>query len=240
MDDFLTPEQILFLKKNSGAPGIFDYSPGLSILVNLVSRADSLLNKCHHTPEPQKNTNPVPHHPVLVIAGGTDLINSESLSRYRNLLTEAVANYHGTIISGGTTAGISGIVGYLQDRYPESILTIGYLPTTLPETSHIDPRYKVIRKTAGGFFSPREPLQYWTDILASGISPAGVKLIGISGGNISAAEYRIALLLGAKVGIFKESGRAAADLLEDPEWNASDNLVVLTEDGAALRAFMDT
>jgi hypothetical protein len=33
-----------------------------------------------------------------------------------------------------------------------------------------------------------EPLQYWADIITSGIEPSKVKLLGINGGKIAAAE----------------------------------------------------
>ena len=51
---------------------------------------------------------------------------------------------------------------------------------------------------------PLEPLRNWQDILASGINPKDVKLVGVNGGKISALEYRIALSLGARVGIIKD------------------------------------
>ena len=48
-----------------------------------------------------------------------------------------------------------------------------------------------------------EPLQYWIDIVGSGIKAGSVKLLGINGGKISAIEYRIAIAFGAQVAIIK-------------------------------------
>ena len=81
---------------------------------------------------------------------------------------------------------------------------------------------------------------YWADILASGILPPRIRMIGFGGGSISAAEYRIALLLGAKVGIIENSGRAAEKLLADKHWNRSKNLIVLPYNGEALKRFLVT
>ena len=95
-----------------------------------------------------------------------------------------------------------------------------------------------MRQTAGHDFDALGPLQYWTDIVASGIEPCQVKLVGIGGGAIAAVEYRMALALGAQVAIVEGSGRSAARLLNDGEWNTSDNLVRLPADAAALRIFL--
>jgi len=67
-------------------------------------------------------------------------------------------------------------------------------------------------------FSIREAIQYWYDIMKSGIEPSKVKLIGINGGEISAFEFHLAIVFGAQVGIMKNSGRAATELINDPSW----------------------
>ena len=95
-----------------------------------------------------------------------------------------------------------------------------------------------MRETAGHDFDALGPLQYWTDIVAAGIKPGQVKLVGIGGGAIAAVEYRMALALGARVAIVEGSGRSAARLLNDGEWNKLENLVRLPADAAALRSFL--
>jgi ppGpp synthetase/RelA/SpoT-type nucleotidyltranferase len=185
-----------------------------------------------------QNGKPIKQTPVVIVAGATDLLSEETLSKFRTLILEGFHDFSGTIISGGTAAGVCGLVGEAQEAYNDTLITIGYLPATIPSTERIDPRYREIRKTDGERFSAREPLRYWADILASGIRPFEVRLVGISGGTISAAEYRIALMLGAKVGIIKDSGRAAAKLLVDKDWNGAENLIALPQDGATLRAFV--
>jgi hypothetical protein len=64
-----------------------------------------------------------------------------------------------------------------------------------------------------------------------------VTLLGWGGGLIAAIEYRLALLLGARVGIISGSGRSADELRRDPRWAYETRLVVLPADVDAVRAF---
>ncbi len=176
--------------------------------------------------------------PVVIVAGGTDAGVEQQMQSYRSLLLEAFRDFRGTVISGGTTSGISGLVGSLQEAHGPALRTIGYLPREYPETAQLDERYGEIRYTAGQGFSPLEALQYWTDIVAAGIDPTEVKVIGIGGGRIAAAEYRLGLALGARVAIVEQSGREAGRLLADGEWRQMEGLVRLPADGQIVRAFV--
>ena len=176
--------------------------------------------------------------PIFILAGGCGKNIQNLMEKYENLLVAAFTEYKGTIISGGTIAGISGISGTIQEKYPDTVTTIGYIPSCINFDTVVDRRVRECRTTEGSGFSPLEALQYWIDSIASGIRPEQVKIIGINGGPISAAEYRIALALGAKVGIVQESGREASKLLVDEEWNSSQNLIVLPKDPATIRAFV--
>jgi ppGpp synthetase/RelA/SpoT-type nucleotidyltranferase len=177
--------------------------------------------------------------PVVILAGWTDPSLDETMGGYRDLLREVLANFSGTIISGGTTAGICGIAGEIGKASSSAARTIGYLPSDpLPADAVIDPRYTEIRRTGGHGFSPLEPLQNWIDLLVSGIDPAQVVVIGINGGRIAAVEYRIALALGARVAVVEESGRAAARLLSGEDWATAANLLSCPADAMTLRAFL--
>ena len=159
--------------------------------------------------------------PIVIVVG---ICRVEAKIRaYKDLLLDAFRNFKGTIISGGTVLGISGLIGEVQQAYPNAVRTIGYIPKT--KTALVDKRYTEIRLTLGKKFSPTEPLQYWIDIIASGIRPLEVKLLSINGGEISAFECRIALALGAHVAVVKGSGMEADKLLSDADWNRSANLV---------------
>jgi hypothetical protein len=155
-------------------------------------------------------------------------------------MEEAFEDFRGMLVSGGTTAGVAGLTGQVKARYPDAIHAIGYVPQMVPDHVEIDLRYDEIRSTEGNDFSPLEPLQYWLDIVASGLKPGQVRLIGMSGGALAAVEYRMALALGARVAIFEDSGRAAARLLADEEWRKSPLLLHLPADGKVVKEFIRT
>ena len=181
------------------------------------------------------NSAPIPS-PVLIVAGGTGA--EVSLEEYQPLLMNGFRGFRGTIVGGGTNAGVSGLVGAVQAACPETISTIGYVPASLPAGAELDSRYRQVRSTPGTDFSALEPLQYWTDIISSGIAPAQVKLLGINGGEIAAFEYRLALMLGAKVGVIESSGRQAARLFKDPYWVNLKALQRLSPDAKELESFI--
>ena len=175
--------------------------------------------------------------PVIIVAGGCDTNNEPSIQDYQQLMSEAFQDFNGTIISGGTTSGVGNLAAETGSRYPEAIKTIGYIPRRLPAGAKKDSRYSEIYRTEGDGFSPLEPLQYWIDIIASGIPAAQVKLLGINGGTISAAEYRIALSLGAQVAVLRDSGGEAAKLAVDDDWANSKVLLYLPMDAMTIEAF---
>jgi hypothetical protein len=179
--------------------------------------------------------------PVVVVVGGTSSRVEERMSHYGDALLEAFGRYEGTIISGGTTNGISHLAGDVGEHYARTIHTVGYIPQSPPEGVDFDTderRFHELRTTDGIDFTFLQPLQYWTDVIASGIDPSQVKVIGIGGGTISAVEYRIALGLGAQVGIITDSGRAADELLKDRDWITAPNLVALHPDAEAVESFL--
>ena len=178
--------------------------------------------------------------PVLVLAGGTDTAVQELISSYAHLVMEGLAGFRGTLLSGGTTQGVSGLAGDVAQTYPGQIRCIGYLPEQVPEIAIRDDdptRVQEIRTTPSRDFTPLEPLQSWIDLVASGVSPGSVRVLGINGGAIAGAEYRIALALGARVGLVAGSGREAGRLVADPDWAGSDLLLELPADSATIGAF---
>ena len=177
--------------------------------------------------------------PVVIVAGGCDVTVQRRIAGYRGLLEDAFRDFKGTIFSGGTTAGISGLVGDLAERYPGQIRAIGYLPQLYPTDDIKDSRYAQVYTTEGRGYSPLEPLQNWIDLIAAGIPPSEVKLLGINGGEIAAFEYRLARALGAKVGLLRDSGREAGRMLWDPEWESMKGLIFLPTDPVTVKCFLD-
>jgi len=176
--------------------------------------------------------------PVLMVAGGCDPAKAEQFEGYRDLLVQGLGEFRGTVISGGTRQGVSGFVGDAAEQHP-GIRAVSYLPRLLPLDSSLDHRYAEVRPIDDAGFTPMAPLQAWTDLVASGVGPAEVRLLGINGGRVSAAEYRIALALGATVALLEDSGREAAKLLPDERWGLSERLLRLPADWAAVRAFAE-
>jgi len=181
--------------------------------------------------------------PVVIVAGGADPSIQARMDEYRGLLDAALRGFKGTVISGGSTAGVPGLVGTLAWEYSKEktkqFQTIAYLPKFLPYDAPKDERYDdLIILNDGNGFTPREPLQNWIDLLCADVNPSDVRVLGINGGSVAAFEYQLALAMGATVGVIESSGRAASDLRRDSEHWAGTNLVQLPEDPMSIRAFV--
>jgi len=177
--------------------------------------------------------------PFVILVGGCDPSVEKKMRSYRPLLLQAFQGFKGTIISGGTTSGISGLAGDIQAAYPENIRTVGYIPAKLPSGVRVDRRYTEIRRLPESReFSPLEPLQNWIDIIAGGGSLSDVKVLGIDGGRIAAIECRIALAMGATVAVVEGGGRETARVLVDEEWCVSGRLLPIPADPMTVRGFI--
>lgn len=177
--------------------------------------------------------------PVVIVAGGAASSVEARLRDYLPLLVQGFDGFAGTAISGGTEQGVSGLIAAVREKVGRTFRLIGYLPHRLPSDATADQRYDELRYTDGERFSPLEPVQNWIDLIASGVDPADVRVLGINGGPIAAVEYRIAAALGAVVGLVEESGREAARLLADAAWMTTSNRIVpLPPDPEIIRAFI--
>ena len=81
-------------------------------------------------------------------------------------------------------------------------------------------------------------LQSWVDLIASGVDLKDVELLGLGGGKISAVGYRVALALGATVGVVKGNGTDARAIRNNPAWSRVEKLTALPGDPHNLRAFI--
>jgi ppGpp synthetase/RelA/SpoT-type nucleotidyltranferase len=178
--------------------------------------------------------------PVVIVGGGTDESVQSKMEEYRHEVLGAFRDFHGTVISGGTRAGIPGIIGELAEvssgKSDHPILVIGYLPA--PEQIEKDPRYHEIIRTEGNDFTVDQSIQNWIDLIASGYPPSEVMVLGVNGGKIAAFEYRLALAMGATVGVVRGSGRAAEEIqMESAHWGPS-RLLILPDDPMTMRMFV--
>lgn len=182
---------------------------------------------------------------VCIVVGTAKTGFSENREEYRRILGQVLAGFRGTVISGGTEQGIPGLVGEIGCTARPRIRTVGYLPAGFDSTltSTRDARYDEHRRTTGARFSQLEPLQSWIDLLASGVQPQDVTVFGMGGGRIAAFEYRLALVLGARVGVIADSGREAEILANDPDWRGPawrlQRLPFAATDAATMGAFMN-
>ncbi|MBU1172898.1 MAG: hypothetical protein KKD44_25340 [Proteobacteria bacterium] len=175
--------------------------------------------------------------PVVIVAGGCRQDIEEDLSYYRPIFETAFEEFVGTVFCGGTQSGISGLVGDLKSPRVGSFQRLAFLPKLISNQLAIHPGYRQVQ-TEGKGFSPMESIYAWLTILHSGIDPSEVRLLGINGGPISAFEYRMALSMGAKTGIIKESGRAATAILDDLDWKDNTGLFNLPSDPQTVKCFI--
>lgn len=175
--------------------------------------------------------------PVVIVAGGCDEGVEDRIQEFKGLLNKTFEGFAGTIFSGGTTSGISGLVGDLPISEKRLIRKIAFLPRSIPAWATRHDGYE-FSYTDGSWFSALEPLYNWICLLTSGIDPSNVKLLGINGGKIAGFEFRLALTLGARVGIIRHSGRAASDIFEDEDWNDIPGLLELPNDPQTVEAFV--
>ncbi len=190
---------------------------------------ESFLNNPEHSKTRKETFKP----PVIIVAGGASRMDITNTESYRDYFMEMMQGFKGTVISGGTNSGIPGLVGEvkteIQMHSKIDFELIGYLPKKLPDEVSKSESYDYFHETGSDHFSVAEVINYWHDIVRSGLSPSDVLLVGIDGGALSALEYRIALSLGAKVSVHANSGRAVADLIEDNFWKKHRNLIKLQQ-----------
>ena len=179
--------------------------------------------------------------PVLIIAGGACSLNATTLAAAKPLVEGAIEDLFGTVIAGGTNQGIPGCVGDVAAAFREQgkmrSRLLGYRPENLPDDATYHPAYdETVR--LGANFSALQLLQTWKDIIANGIRPQDVMVLGLGGGRLSALDYRFALALGARVGVVAGTGGQADEILANRHWMALANLLPLPSDPTTMRAFV--
>jgi ppGpp synthetase/RelA/SpoT-type nucleotidyltranferase len=181
--------------------------------------------------------------PVVIVAGGAALMDEEKVDVYTNHIRELMHGFNGTIISGGTTAGIPGLVGKvkkeLQQNGQVDFDLLAYLPKKLPANAHESEAYDAYYYSENDRFSSYDIFTCWSDLISNGIDPSEVILIGIDGGHIATLEYMIALSLGATVGLISYSGRAVSELLQNKTWKDHPKLLPLPNDPLTVWALVN-
>lgn len=178
---------------------------------------------------------------VLIVSGGAASMYGDTLDKVKPLLSKALESFHGTVISGGTVAGIPGCVGEiavtLAKENKKHFELVGYIPKCLPEDTPKDTRYdRFVVVSDDKEFSPGQILRTWEDLLQQGYTPGHILVLGFGGGPLAMVEYCVALALGASVGVVQKTGGAADDILSDPVWTTVPLLLALPFDAASTQA----
>jgi len=176
---------------------------------------------------------------VVILSGGCAREAQPAVNVFRPQFERAVDGLSFALLSGGTRMGVSGVAGQVAARSRGRIRAFGYLPGRLPVGVLVDEKqYSRLLKSPGTDFTPLDPLQGWTDLIAAGVDPRKVKLISFAGGRISRVEYAVALALGARVGVVQSPAVPPERRFKDPLWQDHPRLVRLPLDAMTIRAFL--
>ena len=209
----------------------------------LLELARRVVDKEHKPAEARATTTPFLTAPLLIVSGGAVSLEAKIADLFRPMLSAALEAFHGTVVSGGTTVGIPGMVGEvaaeLANRGARHFALKAYVPRRFPRDGSWDSRYDDPPVTCDeDNFSPEQIMRTWKDIFDHGIQPKDVSLIGLGGGPLSRVEYTTALAFGASVAVIQGSGGSADALAGDPLWTGVRNLLVTPFDPTTVRAFI--
>jgi ppGpp synthetase/RelA/SpoT-type nucleotidyltranferase len=178
---------------------------------------------------------------ILILSGGCAPEVQGAVDALKPHLIQACEGLSLTVLTGGIRMGICGIAGDMAKQSAGRIRAFGYLPRSLPREARQDStadRFAKLITTPGMDFTPLTPLQGWVDLVASGVDPRRVKLLGYAGGRIARTEYVVALALGARVGVIEDAALPKERQFSDSAWLDHRSLIRLPLDRMTLRAFM--
>jgi TrkA-N domain/RyR domain len=170
---------------------------------------------------------------ITIFAGAAGSMPSPARGSLAGLLQRSLDGYDGVLLSGGTDAGMPGVVADAAARNGLSEL-VGYVPAGRPASA----LYPYIERTpAAADFSIREPVRMWEQILHAGRRPAEVTLLTCPGGAITAQEIALARSLGARIGWVDPADQSAVPL-DDLFVLGAGGIVPLPPDATTIRAFV--
>jgi ppGpp synthetase/RelA/SpoT-type nucleotidyltranferase len=178
---------------------------------------------------------------VLILSGGCAPEMQSAINRLSPHMVRACKGLSLNLFCGGTTAGISYLGGDLALKSNEKIKAFGYLPKYTPPYAQVDKdtsRYCGLIRSSGTDFTPLDPLQGWTDIVAAGVEPCRVKALSYCGGRISQTECAVGLALGARVGVVEDPAIPEDRQFNEPNWRDHPSLIRLPMDAMTIRAFL--
>ncbi len=184
-----------------------------------------------------------PKRRITLLAGSTSSPDHPRIAEWEQLLAAALMGYDGYLLTGGTTAGICGMIGRVAGKLNSAgrarINLVGYLPEHLPAGQSANPAYTQLVRTPGtGDFTLLEPLQMWADLLGSSVNPKEVRLLCLGGGELSAGELALAWALDAHSAVLGDDSTAERRFASVLQWAGDEPGpgVVLPDDPATLTA----
>jgi TrkA-N domain/RyR domain len=170
---------------------------------------------------------------ITIFAGAAGSMPAATRQSLSELLVRSLGGYDGVLLSGGTDAGMPGIVADAAYRNGLSGL-VGYVPAGQPASS----LYPHIQRTRPvGNFTIHEPLQMWEQLLGAGRRPAEVTLLACPGGEILWQEVAVARALGARIGWVDPADQSSV-ALDDRFVLGAGGIVPLPPDAMTIRAFV--
>lgn len=182
-----------------------------------------------------------PDNSIVILSGACVPELQDQIDVLRPHLLRACGGLSFKLLCGGTRAGISELAGDIAKESGGRILGYGYMPRSLPRgVAEETDKGRVAQcfSSSGTDFTPLDPLQGWTDLIAAGIDAARVKVLAYAGGTIAHTECAVALALGARVGVIENPALPKGRQFADPAWQEHPNLVRLPMDAMTFRAFL--
>ena len=176
--------------------------------------------------------------PVIIITCNNIFKSQIETKELESFIITSFSDYRGSVILHGPINDISEIAKILLKNYKENLVLYKYSSLNSSNFSISDGSISLslIKETKS--FEPEIVISYWADLIASGINPGEVKLIGFSGGEEIEIEYCISLAFGAKVGIIAFTSRGFAPLFRNKDWSQDENLSFIPNDTETLRAYI--
>jgi ppGpp synthetase/RelA/SpoT-type nucleotidyltranferase len=181
-----------------------------------------------------------PRRKAVFLAGACTAELEPFMKTLEKELLRACDSFEFDLIAGGTCLGIGGVAVSVAAASGGHIRAFGYLPSHPPRDLLEDANRFTRCFSAPGTteFTPLDPLLAWTDLVASGVDAAGVRLICYAPGEIAYAECAIALALGARVGVVVDHELPEERRFRSEPWGTCHNLLLLPKDAMTLRAFL--
>jgi ppGpp synthetase/RelA/SpoT-type nucleotidyltranferase len=214
-----------------------------------IERLISLARKTYNAGEKAEDGQPAIHvgRRALILAGGAAHMSARTLRSVRPLVQAAMEAFEGTVMP-----GLAGEVAKrLKRQGRKRFELVGYRPESPPKDAPIDHRYdRHVEFKRESDFSAEQILKTWEDLIAGGVTPSQVSLLGLGGGRLTAVEYYVALALGATVGVVQLPKPAAVpgtitatttdaeSILDDSLWKETPSLLPLPYDVPSVRAFV--